>query len=224
MKLDRRNMLLLGGGAAAVAVAAGVVLWPSGKGPDQAGKPPVDPKMASLLVPGPLGDQELGSKDAAVTMIEYASMTCPHCARFHNEVYPDLKRKYIDTGKIRFIFREYPLDQRAHAASMLARCAEENKFFPFLDILFQKQQQWAPPDDWDAQLLKLSQFAGFSKESFIKCLRNVEIAEGVIAVRNRAEKEFQVNSTPSFFINDTLYRGNMSFEEIEKIIDPLLAG
>ena len=224
MALDRRNMLLLGGGVAVAVAVAGVAMWPGGDTGDQAGKPAVNPKMAKLLVPGPLGEQELGSKDAAVTVIEYASMTCPHCARFHSDVYPDLKRKYIDTGKIRFIFREFPLDQRAHAAFMLTRCAEENKFFPFIDILFQKQSQWAPPDDWDAQLLKLSQFAGFSKDSFIKCLQNVDIAKGVMAVKTKAETEFEVNSTPSFFINDKLFRGNLSFQEMEKIIDPLLAG
>lgn len=222
MILNRRDMLrLTGRGASGLALTAGLATLPWSLSTHRA-EAQVD--QQALLEAGPLGDHVLGAEDAPVTVVEYASMTCPHCARFHTATYPDLKTTYIDEGKARLIFREFPLDQRALAAAMLARCADESKFFPFIDILFEKQREWAPARDWDAQLLKLARFAGFSKDSFIACLKNVDVAQGVLAVKQKAAESFDVQSTPTFFVNGQMVRGNQPFSEFQKMIDPLLAG
>ena len=127
----------------------------------------------------------LGDEKAPVTIIEYASMTCPHCATFHDTTYPELKKRYIDTGKVRFIFREFPLDQLAPAAFMLARCAGPDKYFPMIETLFQQQKEWVvqkplPP------LLAIAKQAGFSEQSFNECLKNQKLLDGIEDVRQRA--------------------------------------
>ena len=180
-----------------------------------------DATPAGLMTPPGLGDRVLGKDDAPVTVIEYASMTCPHCASFHETTYPELKKRYIDTGKVRFIFREFPLDTLAAAASMLARCADQEKFFPLIETLFQRQRQWAvqqaiPP------LLAIAKQAGFTEEKFNACLSDQKILDALEAERNRASEQFGVNSTPSIFVNGKLHRGGISIEEIAKLIDPLI--
>lgn len=177
-----------------------------------------------LMAPGPLPDMAIGNPKASVTVIEYASMTCPHCAHFQETTYPDIKKKYIDTGKIRYIFREFPLDNLAAAVFMLARCnADTNaeKYFSFVDVMFRQQQTWAVQKPLDP-LLTLSKQAGFTKESFDACLSNQKILDGIEAMRQRAVDKFKVNSTPSFFINGKLYSGAMTTEEMSKVIDPLI--
>jgi protein-disulfide isomerase len=175
-----------------------------------------------LMVAGPLGERVLGKSDAPVTIIEYASMTCGHCAAFHNSVYPTLKSKYIDTGKVRFIMREFPLDPLAAAGFMLARCAGEDKYFPMVDALFRSQKTWVTAQDPVAALLTISKQAGFTEESFQQCLTNQSVLDGVEWVRQRASEKFGVNSTPTFFINGKIQRGAPSVEELEKILAPLL--
>jgi protein-disulfide isomerase len=178
--------------------------------------------QAELLVPPQLGDRALGKDDAPVTIVEYASMTCPHCAAFHENTYPELKKRYIDTGKVRFIFREFPLDPLAAGASMLARCAPKQQFFPMIETLFHEQRKWAvekplPP------LLGIAKQAGFSEKSFNDCLSDQKILDALEAERERASKKFGVQSTPTVFVNGKLQRGSMSIEELAKVIDPLLA-
>ena len=176
---------------------------------------------ADLLVPPALGDRVLGKSDAPVTVVEYASMTCPHCAAFHETTYPELKKRYIDTGKVRFIFREFPLDTLAAAASMLARCADQDKFYPLVETLFQRQRQWAvqnalPP------LLAIAKQAGFTEEKFNACLSDQKMLDALEAERNRATQKFGVNSTPTIFVNGKMQRGGATIEELAKLIDPLL--
>lgn len=120
--------------------------------------------VAELMKPGPLGDKSLGNEKAPVTIIEYASMTCSHCANFHATVYPVLKKKYIDTGKVRFIFREFPLDAVATAAFMLARCAPPDKYFAMIDVLFEQQKNWAFTKENAKGLLAIAKQAGFSQK------------------------------------------------------------
>jgi protein-disulfide isomerase len=180
-----------------------------------------DVAMADLLVPPSLGDMSLGKSDAPVTIVEYASMTCPHCAHFHETTYPELKKRYIDTGKVRFIFREFPLDPLAAGASMLARCAGKDKYFPLVETLFQQQRTWAvekpiPP------LMALSKQAGFTEQSFNACLSNQKMLDAIEAERSRAADKFGVNSTPTLFINGKRQKGGVSIEDLAKIIDPLL--
>jgi protein-disulfide isomerase len=175
-----------------------------------------------LAAPGPLGDVALGAADAKVTIIEYASLTCSHCATFHKETFPELKKRYIDTGKVRFILREFPLDPLATAGFMLARCEGDAKYYPITDLLFDQQRSWAFTDKPLDALQNMMRQAGFSKEKFESCLKDQKLYDGVNAVRRRGEEMFKINSTPTFFINGQRQAGNMSIEEIEKIIKPIL--
>jgi protein-disulfide isomerase len=177
--------------------------------------------MAKLLEPGALPDQVLGKPDAPVTIVEYASMTCPHCAQFHNVTLPELKTKYIDTGKVRLIFREFPFDPRAEAGFMLARCAGDN-YFPMVEVLFKQQQNWAAVENAREALLQISKLAGFSQESFEACLTDQKLLDDVRAVQKRGASEFQVDSTPTFFINGNTYKGALSIAEMSAIIDGML--
>ncbi len=177
--------------------------------------------MAELLKPGALPDKALGKDDAKVTVVEYASMTCPHCAHFAETTFPELKSKYIDTGKVRYILREFPFDPRAEAGFMLARCAGDN-YYPMVDVLFRQQQNWATVDNVKNALLQLAKLAGFTQESFDKCLTDQALLDQVRAVQKRGADEFKVDSTPTFFINGKTYKGALSIEEMSAIIDPLL--
>lgn len=221
MKITRREFCQ---GTAAVALATtalGVTALPFSS-PAQAETVPA----AELMQPEALPDMVMGSDKAKVTVVEYASMTCPHCAHFQDTTFPELKKRYIDTGKVRYIFREFPLDNLAAAAFMLARCAGEKdsgKYFAMVDTLFRQQLTWAvekplPP------LLAIAKQAGFSQQTFDACLANQKILDGIEAVRQRAIDKFKVQSTPTFFINGNLVAGAMSIDEIAKLIDAQLKG
>ena len=179
------------------------------------------PSNEELMQPGPLGEKSLGSADAPITMIEYASMTCSHCANFDVKVFPTLKTKYIDPGKLRYMLREFPLDPLAAAGFMLARCSGD-KYYDVVDVLFQTQQKWAFTREPLPQLLAIAKQLGFTQQSFDECLANQQILDGIDAVRQRAAEKFGVNSTPTFFINGTIHRGEMTLEETEKVLEPLL--
>lgn len=174
-----------------------------------------------LMEPSALPEKALGDEDAPVTIIEYASMTCGHCANFHNNTFPALEEEYIDTGKVRFIMREFPFDPRAEAGFMLARCADD-KYFPMIDVLFEQQGRWARAENASAELLRIAQLAGFTQESFEACLTDQQLLDDVRAVRARAAENFGVEATPTFFINGKKYSGAMSIAQMSAIIDPLL--
>jgi protein-disulfide isomerase len=179
---------------------------------------------AEILHPGPLGEMALGDAKAPVTIVEYASMTCPHCASFTKEVFPKLKAAYIDTGKVRFIFREFPLDDVALAASALARCVAKNdpqKYFAVIDILFKQQNELA--SDAHGTIFRVGKQTGFTDQMIKDCVQgDPAIQKGILEVREYAVNKLKINSTPSFFVNDTLVRGDTSFEAFQKLIDPLL--
>jgi protein-disulfide isomerase len=179
------------------------------------------PSNEELMQAGPLGEQALGKADAPVTLIEYASMTCSHCANFAVKVYPTLKSRYIDAGKVRYILREFPLDPLAAAGFMLARCAGD-KYYDVTDALFQSQQKWAFVRDPLPQLLAVAKQLGFTQQSFDECLANQKVLDGIDWVRQRAAEKFGVNSTPTFFINGNIHRGEMTLEETEKVLQPYL--
>jgi len=177
--------------------------------------------VLELEAKGPLEDIPMGAENAPVTIIEYASMTCPHCAAFEVETFPKLKQKYIDTGKVRYIMREYPLDRLAAAAFMVARCAGPDKYNPLIETLFAQQQKWAvrepiPP------LLAIAKQAGFTQESFEACINDKALLTKVQEERDIASKKFKVDSTPTFFINGEKHAGAMSIEELDKIIASLI--
>ncbi|NIX76720.1 DsbA family protein [Microvirga terricola] len=178
--------------------------------------------VKDLAVAGPLGDVTMGPADAKVTIVEYASLTCSHCAAFHASTWPELKKRYIETGKVRFILREFPLDPLATAGFMLARCDGDSKFYPVTDMLFDQQKNWAFTEKPLDALRQLMRQAGFSQEKFDACLRDQKFYDAVNAVKNRAGDTFKVDSTPTFFINGVRYPGSMSIDELEKIIKPLL--
>ena len=182
-----------------------------------------DPTPEELMRPGPLPDIVLGKADAPVTIVEYASMTCPHCSHFHETTYPELKKKYIDTGKVRFIFREFPLDQLAAGAAMLARCAGKDKYFPLIDAFFSQQKEWVVQKPLQP-MLAIAKQAGFTEQSFNECLANQQILDGLKETQNRAAQKFNVNSTPTFFINGKIFRGALTPEELDKQVAPYLKG
>ncbi|MEQ1950837.1 DsbA family protein [Mesorhizobium sp. CN2-181] len=203
--------------ADAAAPATPAAAAPAAQAPESAGT--VD--MAKLLEPGALPDMVLGKADAPVTIVEYASMTCPHCAHFHETTLPALKTKYIDTGKARLILREFPFDPRAEAGFMLARCSDGN-YFPMVDVLFKQQQNWATAENASAALLQIAKLAGFTQEKFEACLTDQKLLDQIRAVRERGTKDFGVDSTPTFFINGKQYKGALSIDEMSAIIDGML--
>lgn len=178
--------------------------------------------MEKLLSDNPLPEKFEGDENAPVTIVEYASMTCPHCAGFHKNTYPEIKKKYIDTGKVRMIVREFPFDPRAAAAFMLARCAPNDAYFPMIDVLYKQQTTWARAQNARAPLEKIAKLAGFTQESFEKCLTDQKLLNDVNAVREKGQGEFGVSSTPTFFIDGKRYSGAMSVEQMSAIIDSLL--
>jgi protein-disulfide isomerase len=218
LRITRRKLLLATSTFALAAALAGGGLELLAQSPGALAQSAAE---ADLMQPGPLGEEVMGDDKAPVTIIEYASMTCPHCAHFALNTFPDIKSKYIDTGKVRFIFREFPFDPVAAGAFMLARCAGKDKFFPLVDLLFRTQQTWAVEKPLEPLLATVKQ-AGFTEESFKACLANQKVLDGVEWVRNRAADKFKVDSTPTFFINGQVYKGAMSFEDMQKIIDPLV--
>ena len=180
------------------------------------------PSPAELLEPGPLGDFAIGSKDAPVTIVEYASMTCSHCATFHVQTYPALKTRYVDTGKVRYILREFPLDPLAAGAFMLARCAGEAKYFDVIDALFKGQKTWAFAQNPIPPLFAVVRQHGFNEQSFEKCLSDQKMLDSIDEVRRRGAEKFGVNSTPTFFINGKVLRGALTIDQIEREIQPFL--
>ena len=176
---------------------------------------------AELIKAGPDGDIVLGSEKAPVTVIEYASMTCPHCAHFSTATFPELQKRYIDTGKVRFIFREFPLDALAAAGFMLARCAGKDKFMPIVETLFAKQPEWMVQKPVPALMGIAKQF-GFTQESFDQCLANQKVLDGIQEVRDRAAEKLGVNSTPTFFVNGKKFVGDQSIDTMAKEIDTYL--
>lgn len=178
--------------------------------------------MDEVLKASPLKEMEMGDANAPVTVVEYMSLTCPHCASFHKNTFKDIKEKYIDTGKVRFILREFPFDPRAAAGIMLARCAPEEQFFPFIDVLFEQQSTWARAEDARAALLKISKLAGFTQEQFNTCLTNQQLLDDVTEVRNRGANDYGIQSTPSFIVNGSRYSGDMSVDTMSALIDSYL--
>lgn len=190
---------------------------PAAAAPAPSGK--VD--MAKLLEEGALPEKVIGNADAPVTIVEYASMTCGHCANFHNDTLPAIKEKYIDTGKARMVFREFPFDPRAEAGFVLARCADD-KYFAMVDVLFKQQRNWVSVDNAGEALFQIARLAGFSQEKFQACMADQELIQGVRAVRTRGANDFGVDATPTFFINGNKYSGALKVDEMSAVIDSLL--
>ena len=236
MSLSRRKLLMTGG-LVAVGGITGAMLprlthpaqadsAATSQAPAAGGAAVSDAELQSELAkPGPDGDIVLGSDKAPVTIIEYASMTCPHCAHFSDTTFPELKKRYIDTGKVRFIFREFPFDKVAAAAFMLARCAGKDggseRYMAVVETLFAKQLEWVVNEP-RAPLENIARQFGFTDETFKRCLTNQTVLDGIEAVRDRAVQKLGVNSTPTFFVNGKKLVGDQPIDTLAKEIDPYL--
>ena len=175
-------------------------------------------------VPVTAEDNVLGRAGAPVTIVEYASFTCPHCAQFHSEILPDLKKAYIDTGKARLVFRDFPLDRAAFAASVVARCATAGRYFGIVDLLFREQPRWSGARDPMAALGRLATLAGISKKKLDACLKDEKIQKTVLQQRLTATQEFNITSTPTLIVNGAKYHGGLTLEQFRAVIDRALTG
>jgi protein-disulfide isomerase len=179
---------------------------------------------ADVAKPVSLPDMALGPANASVTITEFASMTCPHCAAFNEAVFPKIKSEYIDTGKVRYVFREFPLDIKAAAGSMLSRCIAKDdagKYFAVTDLLFKQQSDWVTKNTTET-LARIGKQAGLSQQAVEDCLKDQALLDKIAADQKFASEVLKVNSTPTFFINGDKIKGETSFEEFDKRIKSLL--
>ena len=218
----RRKFLMMGAAVVVLAAAAGGAGYYYMKPADTIVKDTGGPTdRADLMKPGPMEEETLGDPKAPVTVIEYASMTCPHCAHFSMTTFPELKKRYIDTGKVYYIFREFPLDELATAGSMLARCSGKDNYFPLIETLFASQRDWVVQRPRTA-LLGIVKQTGMSEEAFDACLANQQMAQNIEKVRGDASTKFGVQSTPTFFINGKMVSGDVSIDDMAKEFAPYL--
>lgn len=164
-------------------------------------------------------DRILGDPNAPVTIIEYASLTCPHCAQFHANTLPDIKKNWIDTGKARLVYRDYPLDGVALQAGALARCVDEDRYFGFLDVLFRSQTQWARSSDPVGALGQIARLSGMDADAIDACFANTEVMNGILEGQQTAQQKYDISATPSFIVNGEKITGGRSAEEFEKILN-----
>jgi protein-disulfide isomerase len=177
---------------------------------------------AALETPNPLGEVTLGDADAPIKVYEYASLTCGHCAAFHNDVLPDLKKQYVDTGLVQFNFRPFPLDPYAMTGAMLVQCVTPKARLAFLETLFKRQMQWVRSDDPLNSLRAYAKQAGMSGENFVMCLQSEGNLTAVRSMYSAAKDELGVESTPTFFVNGEKVAGNIGLEKFKKILDKKL--
>ena len=220
MSVSRREFTA---GAAAAVLAASLPFAPTATFAQ--GKPKKKFEIADLYKPGPLGDHSIGKDDAPVTIVEYASFTCSHCANFHVTTYPKLKEKYIDTGKVKLIFRPFPTGpaELSIAAAMLAHCAGKERYFAMSSALMETQRNWMTSQDPVPMLQKLANQAGIDNEKFKQCLSDQTLAAEIQRTGLRGYEVFGVEGTPTFFINGTnVIDGDASIDQFSKVIDPLI--
>lgn len=219
MLIDRRTFVngLLVASAGSLAGCAGGGSRPRAQsGPLTADGTPV---LAELMKPGPLGDKSLGSPNAPVTIIEYASLTCPYCHKFHVTTYPRVKKELIDTGKVRYIVREFPIGRSAGTAAIITRCAPAKDYFVLFDKYLRQQKSWVSQDVRLDAIYKVAAQTGMTRQAFNACLSNKEIEEGLRTVKQRG-RELGVSGTPTFFVNGKKARGDLSYDELVAMIGP----
>ena len=166
----------------------------------------------------------IGDKSAPITVIEYSSLSCNHCANFHLNTLPQLIKEYVDTGKIKIVFRDFPLNYPALMGSLLLQCIDQDIRYDYLSALFILQSKWVKPESEIAkkELFKIVQTGGMTKDQFNECLNNKDLEQKILQGLIDAQNEFNVGTTPSFLINGTLLEGNKSIKSFKKIIDNLL--
>jgi protein-disulfide isomerase len=214
LPITRRNTLIL---AAAATAASAAGLAPARA--DDA----VTIDQAKLMAPAGLPDHAIGNKDAKVTVIEYGSATCPHCGRFHKDVYPAFKTKYIDSGKIKFIFRPFALNVFDVVVFMLAEIAGPDHYYEVIDTFYDNQDKWVSSDKPKDAIEAIAVQLGFTKDSFEQALTNQDLPKGIQAQRDQAANDFKMTGTPTFYVNGKQLVGEQTIEELSAAIDPLLA-
>ncbi len=170
------------------------------------------------------GDMVLGEVGAPVTLIEYVSLTCPHCRWFHENVYPKLKADYVETGKVRYVVRDFPLDWPAVQAAVLARCAGPDRYFAFIDVLFRTFDEWTRSADHLKQLTQIGELGGLSRERFEACLADKDIEDGIFRSIQEAQAEYDVSGTPTLIVDGGKYEGSLRFDALAEHLDRLLPG
>ena len=216
-----RNILIVAGGAVAVAAIA-LAVW-FGTRPSGPAAAPVAvqaaPDKKALLAVQPT-DHVMGDANAPILMIEYASFTCPHCAAFHTQILPEIKKKWIDTGKVKLVYRDFPLDQAAAKAAQLAECMPKDRYFAVTDMIFRTQPQWITGSDPVAELAKGLRIAGMGDNEVKACLANTAIADAVVA-DYRGGEALGVDSTPTIFVNGEMFKGGRSVDEFDALFTKL---
>ena len=228
------SKIWLWAGATLVVIGIAVVAWFAFLRPDSGGQrptaastapsPSAAPSRAAPVADATVkpNDHVLGDPNAPVTILDYSSLTCPHCARFHVDVLPALQQKYIDTGKVKLIYRDFPLDGTALRAATLAECVAPEKYYGFLQVLFEGQQSWAGAADPIAALSKLGKLSGLSEQAIADCFANEKLNDEVVAERLEGEQKYDIRSTPTFIIGGRTYSGALTMEQLDSILQPLI--
>jgi protein-disulfide isomerase len=220
----RLRNVLIAGAVVIVAGIAGYFAWQHfqpGAIPTAAGQAPEDLKpIASPLAQAQPDDVIEGDANAPITIIEYSSLSCPHCARFQKDVLPQIKKDFIDTGKVKLIQRDFPLNKPAVQAAQLAHCAGPMRYVAMVDVLFKTQDQWLTEDATE-KLAQIAATAGMDRPTFDACLANKDIEAKIVATRKAGEDAFQVNSTPTFIINGVKREGEQSYDDLKALFAKL---
>lgn len=227
MKNTSRTLTILGVILVlAAAGAAAYFFWPRGgdttvAGGRTVGAPAMKPDATFDPVPALYPDDlVLGKTDAPVTIIEYASLTCPHCADFHNKTLPQVKKDYIDTGKVKLVYRDYPLNRPALQASLLVHCVPQDRAFGLLEVLFKQQVEWAGGEDPLKALEQMGVAAGIDPAKFDSCQKDKAINDRILQRYQEASDKYKLEATPTFIINGRKYSGFMPFDIFETLIQP----
>lgn len=232
-----RNTLLVGVAAIIVIGVGGYVALSGGNGTEpapvasDAAAQPAETTSTEQASGGGEGwdagitdfDAVLGDPSAPVTMIEYASFTCPHCAAFHTETLPELKERFVDTGQLKIVFRDFPLDGVALQAGLLARCVPDDQYFNVVDVLFDTQRQWATAEDPREALSRIGQMAGLEQSTIDACLDDREMADRLVALREAGATQYDISSTPSFVIEGETHAGALPLEDFVALIEEAAA-
>jgi protein-disulfide isomerase len=178
--------------------------------------------LATVSAQPAVSERVLGDPEAPVTIIEYSSLTCPHCAAFHTDTLPAIKEQYVETGQAKIVYRDFPLDQNALNAAVIAHCAGEDRYFAFLEAMFASQERWARAADPREALIQLAGLGGLAREQAEACLADEAMLDAVLQTRLDGQEEFAISSTPTFIINGEIVSGNRSVDEFATVIEAAL--
>jgi protein-disulfide isomerase len=203
------------------AIMASLVLFAVAAPLARAASAPANPATRQAVLAPRKNDRILGNPNAPITIIEYASLSCPHCAHFAEDVLPDIKKKWIDTGKAKLILRDFPLDEPALKAAMVARCAPPDRFYPFVDALFADQPQWVLAHDYQQALVRIAELGGISAKTVDACLKNKALEDSIVRERLTAATDLGVDATPTFFVNGKKYTGEPTVAAFNQLLSSL---